>query len=245
MSNKEWFNLLRQAGFDGVILWWNDEFGDTNFHSNPIMARDAGLFVENIHASFDKVSNLWLDNLDGNAQLDYFLGLIDDCAKYQIPAMVMHLTCGINPPPYNELGLDRVKLLVEKAEKNEVNLAFENLSTTKHLEYVLNRIDSPRAGFCYDSGHHHCWTPKGDFLAQYGSRLMSLHLHDNDGTDDHHLLPLDGNIDWPATMSKIKKTGYTGPIAMEVVNTGYKDLPPEEFLRLLYERAKKLEVLMQ
>jgi len=243
IPKKRNFELVKQAGFGGVLVWWNDEFGDIDFRSNPKLARDAGLFVENMHTPFDKINDLWIDNLDGEALLDYFLEVVSDCAEYEIPTMVMHLSKGDIPPPVNELGLDRVKRIIEKAEKCNVNVAFENLRFIEYLDFVLSKIDSPRAGFCYDSGHHNCRATEVDLLAKYGSRLMSLHLHDNHGVYDHHLLPFDGNIDWSTTMANIKKTGYTGPLAMEAERKGYENLSPDEFLHLLYVRAKKLEVL--
>jgi len=245
MPKKQNFELIKQAGFDGVLAWWNDAFGDSDFRSNPKLARDAGLFVENMHTPFDKINNLWLDNLDGSGLLEYFLELVGDCADYQIPTMVMHLSKGDTPPPFNVLGLDRVKRIIEKAEKLNVNVAFENLRLISYLEYVLSNVDSPCAGFCYDSGHHNIRSSDVDLLGLYGSRLMALHLHDNHGAADHHLLPYDGTIDWPTVMGKIKKTGYTGPLALEAESTGYEGMQPEEYLRLLYERAKKLEELMQ
>ena len=52
---------------------------------------------------------------------------------------------------------------------------------------LLSRVDSPRAGFYYDSGHHNCWAADDDLLSRYGSRLMILHLHDNNGVDDQSI----------------------------------------------------------
>ena len=122
-------------------------------------------------------------------------------------------------------------------------MAFENLRKAEYLEFTLTNVNSPRAGFCYDSGHHNCRTPDEDLLEKYGSRLMALHLHDNDGSGDWHLLPFDGNIDWAKTMRNIAAAGYTGAVSLEASNKGYEQLPPREFLRLLFERAKKLETL--
>ena len=244
MPKKQCFDSIKQAGFDGVTLWWHDDFGDNDFRSNPELARNAGLFVENIHMPFEDVNNLWLDNIDGNTLLDYLLWLIDDCREYNIPTMVVHLSKGNNPPPLNELGLNRIKRITDKAEKYNINVTYENLRRLDYLEYVLGNVNSLRAGFCYDSGHHNCWASDKDLLLQYGSRLMSLHLHDNDGIDDQHRLPFDGTIDWSVTMNKIAKTGYTGAIAMEAINMGYEELPPNVFLHLLFERAKRLKALM-
>jgi hypothetical protein len=51
------FDLIKQAGFDGVTLWWNNDFGDNNFRNNPVLARNAGLFIENIHTPFEDINN--------------------------------------------------------------------------------------------------------------------------------------------------------------------------------------------
>ena len=124
-----------------------------------------------------------------------------------------------------------------------MQISLENLRQTDYLTFVLDQIDSSFLGFCYDSGHHHCRTPNDDLLSMYGSKLMALHLHDNDGTDDQHRLPLDGTINWSETMRQIAGTGYSGAVALEVSNSGYEDLSVEEFLRVTFERAKRLEKL--
>jgi len=157
--------------------------------------------------------------------------------------MVLHLSSGV-PPEINELGLSRVMRIVELAEQNGINVAFENLRTIEHLDYILDNITSPRAGFCYDSGHHNYCMPDTDLLSKYGSSLLALHLHNNDGSDDQHRLPFDGTINWPEVMKKNNQIGYKGSVALEPENTGYKELPPGEFLRLAAERALKLESLM-
>lgn len=38
----------------------------------------------------------------------------------------------------------------------------------------------------------------------------------NDGTQDQHMLPFEGNIKWETTMKKITSCGYIGAIALEV-----------------------------
>ena len=156
------------------------------------------------------------------------------------------MSFGANPPPFNELGLDRIKRMVDRAEKFDINIAFENLRRPDYLEHIFTRIDSPYAGFCYDSGHENLFPARFDLLTEYGSRLSALHLHDNnglrnyDGTDDQHLIPFDGNIDWKNIVEKIRKTPYKGPVSLEVMNRGRENLKPEEFLRLLYERGERL-----
>ena len=236
-------SLIKQTGFDGVMLWWSDEYGVYDFRDAPRLAREAGLYVENAHAPFNGINNLWLDNHDGDELTDRFLRIVDDCAEYGIPTIVLHLSSG-NPPDISKVGLGRVRRIVELAEQNGINVAFENMRTLEHLDYILDNITSPRAGFCYDSGHHNYCLPDIDILSKYGSSLMALHLHDNDGSDDQHRLPFDGTINWPEVIRKINQTGYKGSAALEPENMGYKELPPGEFLRLAAERALRLESLM-
>ena len=240
LENEELYRLIKQTGFESTSMGWCDmNYADFRYH--PELARKAGLFVENIHVPFTAANDLWLDNLAGNALLDIYLQYVQDCADFELPTMVMHLSSGDEPPPFNEIGLDRIKRIVEKAEQKNVNIALENLRKTEYLAYALGNINSARLGFCYDSGHHHCWSPHDDLLSKYGHRLMALHLHDNDGKKDQHHLPFDGTMDWDMTMKKLAKTDYKGAISLEVGNFGYEDLTAEAFLLVAYDRAKRLE----
>lgn len=238
---KERYQLIKEAGFDGVLLWWSEDFNRNDYRSGPQIAREAGLFIENIHTPIKNQNSLWLDNLEGEALNDCYLQCVADCAEFEIPTMVVHLPKEDNP--CNTLGLDRIKRITEKAEQLGVNVALENLRNLANLAYVLEQVDSQRIGFCYDCGHHYRHYPGVDVLSMYGSRLMALHLHDNNGSRAEHGLPFDGTIDWSATMKKIAETGYSGATAIEPMNWDYENLSPKDFLHKAFERAKRLEAL--
>jgi L-ribulose-5-phosphate 3-epimerase len=244
LPNKERYQLIKEAGFDGVLIWWSDGFsrdcfGSNDYRNGPGVAREADLFIENIHAPVQNENSLWLDNLDGEALIECYLQCVADCAQFEIPTMVVHLPNDKNP--CNTLGLDRIKRVTEKAEQLGVNVALGNLRNLTNLTYVLEQVDSVRIGFCYDCGHHYRHYPDNDLLSMYGSRLMALHLHDNNGIHAQHGLPFDGTIDWSATMRKIGETNYTGAIAIEAMNWDYEDLSANEFLHKAFEHAKRLE----
>lgn len=238
---KERYKLIKKAGFDGVLLWWSEGFDRNDYRRGPQLARDAGLFLENIHTPIQNQNKLWLDNLEGDALTDCYLQCVADCAEFEIPTMVIHLPN--DKYPYNVLGVDRIKRIAEKAEHLSVNVALENLSNFANLSYILEQVDSTRIGFCYDCCHHNNYSLENDLLSMYGSRLMALHLHDNGGSRSQHQLPFDGNIDWIVTMKKIAETNYLGATALEPMNWDYKDLSAEEFLCKAYEKAKRLEAL--
>lgn len=244
MSSAEVYRLIRQAGFDGVLLWWGDKYGNHRHHENPELARKEGLFVENIHVPFDTSNDLWADSLAGLEQEDMLKRCIDDCATFQIPTMVMHVTTGDVYFPEKETGLARMERIVDHAEHRGVNIAVENLRENDCLKAVFDRIPSPMLGFCFDSGHQNFRNRDIDLLSLYGHRLIAMHLHDNDTTADQHLLPYEGNIDWETTIKRIKKTGYTGPFALEVkpwLNDA--SIPIEEYLKKAYASVVKLSGL--
>lgn len=239
---EERFRLIKQAGFDSVFLWWGDEYKEVDGpkEQHPDLARGQGLILENVHLPYWEANELWTDSLKSDELVEVYAKGINGCAEHGIPTAVMHITRGSEPPPMNPKGMERIKMLVELAEKGNVNIALENLRKPEYLEYLLSGIDSDRLGFCYDSGHENCYTKGEDFLPKYGSRLMTMHLHDNDGTEDQHLIPGEGDIDWQAMVQKLDAAQNTGALTFEVTNefSGLREgETPEEFLRRAYSTA--------
>jgi len=254
------YKMIRQAGFDAALLWYGDDWGKAfRMKRQYLHARKAGLAIENVHAPFDEVNHIWEDTPDGQHVFEGYLRCAEDCARFGIPAMVMHPNRGRTPPPVSEIGLERFRQLSRRAEQLGVNVAMENLCQAHAIErtaWLLERIDSPRVGLCFDAGHFNAQIAKEpalDLLARFGRRLMALHLHDNDGPvlrdleDDQHRLPFDGTTDWPEMMRRIEETGYQGQVTLEVNarEPWYKDVSPEDFLARAYERAKRLEALLR
>lgn len=245
LPKKELYQLIKQVGFDGVMLWWGEMQDDLNLekHKNPDRAREQGLFIENVHAPFHGASNLWLDNIEGQDYAERINSSIEDCAIHEIPTIVAHVSCREALPLKRKVGLNRLKKIVDTAEKKGINIAIENLRRPEYFEYIFGNIKSERLKFCFDSGHQNCRTPDYDFLSQYKDKLIAIHLHDNDGKEDQHLLPYDGTTDWGKIMRRLKEIDYKGYISLEAANLGYENLEnnPLAFLNIAYGRAKRLQ----
>ncbi|OJU12414.1 MAG: hypothetical protein BGN88_04130 [Clostridiales bacterium 43-6] len=244
---NERFRLIRNAGFSSTFLWWGMNLGDDiDKHHIPDMARKNGLTVENIHTPFDTVNSLWEDGRDGEDYLSLLLSCIDDCKTHAIGTAVVHLSRTASPPPISPIGLERVKRLIDHAETQNINIAMENLNRPEYLDYIFEQIDSEKLGFCFDSGHENCFTPDRNYLAQYGHKLMALHLHDNNGERDLHLLPFDGTTDWNRVAHNLTRSGYNGALSLEV-EAGriplYDGLHAEEFLKKAYQRCAAISGL--
>jgi L-ribulose-5-phosphate 3-epimerase len=235
--------MIKDAGFDATSLWWGDE----NRHLQPEIARKLGLEIDNIHTPFTHPNDLWLDRLDGEEYLNMLLQCVEDCAQHTIPIAVIHVTGFSQIAEISQIGMDRVKRLVEAAEKKGIGLAFENLAYLQHLDWIFDTIKSDHLGFCYDSGHENCFCPDTDCLGKFGDRLFAVHLDDNFGDSDTHLLPFDGTVDWAKVKEKLSTCRAVPYLTMEVdfnpkheKSQIYQGLSAQEYLALAYQRILKL-----
>ena len=244
---EERLQLIKDVGFDATGLWWDGE----DKHEQPDMARKIGLQIDNVHTQFmsPKYSpnGLWLDNIAGDDFQKMLISCVEDCRTHNIPTAVIHITSFRENVAVTELGLKRISELIDVAERNKVKLAFENLITLEHLDAIFERFPSPYVGFCYDSGHENFGHPDKDCLALYGDRLFALHINDNFGDGDTHVLPFDGTIDWQDKMQKLKLCRDIDYFTLEVDwNRNhekcviYHDLSARDYLELAYKKAHDL-----
>lgn len=237
--------LIREAGFETVLHWWDDTFMEIEGYSKEEQAeiiRREGLLIENAHLQFDQKNDLWRDTQNGLAVFERYLSDIDGLAAYEIPVAVMHPISGSEPPPISDVGMDRFRVLVERAEKRGVRIAIENMRSNQALVKILDTIDSPILGFCYDSGHDYVWseTPYA-LLNRYQDRLLAVHLHDNLGQNDDHLAPGEGKINWDIVRKGIELSAYRGSFTLESDSAGIPpSRKPREHLKTNYEGARAM-----
>lgn len=173
---------------------------------------------------------------------DEYIKDLDLMKEKQIDMIVMHLTTHREAPTYNEIGLERIKKIVKHAKKLGIKIAFENTRKQGYLEYVLGNIKDENVGVCFDSGHCHVHFNDEFDYELFRDRYFAVHLHDNDKTDDLHLLPFDGTIDWDNVLSKLKENNYNGPLTLELCyRYDYLKQSIEDFYKEGYNRGIQLE----
>jgi sugar phosphate isomerase/epimerase len=132
----------------------------------------------------------------------------------------------------DEARLKSLRELCAFAKGGPVTICLENLMMNYRragdLVKTIKDCGSPsNLGICLDTGHLN--VTKGDqteFIKKAGKLLKALHIADNLGSYDDHLLPFGkGTVDWPAVMSALKKNGYNGLFNFEV--PGERRCPPE------------------
>jgi sugar phosphate isomerase/epimerase len=111
-----------------------------------------------------------------------------------------------------------IEPLASGARTHGVTLALEFPASWPSHEAVafLESLDSPPVGVCLDLGHAHMHEGAPESIEQLAGYVHTIHLHDNLGRADDHRLPFAGSIDWPSVLMELEKTGYLGPLVLEV-----------------------------
>ena len=203
--------MMKDVGFQGLAISWeqgNEAYMGVNGREQAQLAEKYGLIMEQTHLTCNHNGDLWFDDTRGDAVEETTIKELKEIAAIGIPVAVTHLSYGPGYGPACPVGLDRLRRIGDAAGKLGVRVALENGPDIPHLRYALDSIDHEYIGFCLDTGHNHLHTPDTDYLALYGDRLISMHVHDNDGAGDLHMIPFDGTADWERLTAGMKKTEY-------------------------------------
>ena len=240
----ETIDAICAAGFKNVFIEWYNKDWEISQEEQLNYIRSKGLNIIFAHLGYQKINDLWLDNEIGKGHVERFKNDIRICKENGIDLVVMHLTSKDVAPEYGEVGLNRLKEIVAYASELGVSVAFENTKVKGYQEYVIQNIKE--AGICFDSGHYHAhFNDELDFNL-FNNKIFAVHLHDNHGTEDEHLLPFDGTLNWEYIMKELKDNHYDGPITMELVyRNDYLKISPLEFYKKGYEVGEKLLKMME
>lgn len=238
---QETIEAVKNAGFNNVFLQWYDENWKCPQEEQFKLCKKLGLNIIFAHLGYRKINSIWEDTIEGEELVDRYKKNIKECKECGISTVVMHLTTKKNPPMYNEIGLNRMRKIVEYAKELGVKIALENTRIPGYLEYVLGNIKDENLGICFDIGHYHThFNDEFDFEF-FKDRIFEVHLHDNDKTGDLHLLPFDGTIDWKNTIEKLKQNNYKGTVTLELCyRYDYLNMSIEDFYKKGLEIGNQL-----
>ncbi len=125
--------------------------------------------------------------------------------------------------------------LIPDAEKYKAKIALETFGAARVSgarirdffaapdEFLrqYNAMNTEYKTICVDTGHTHeaesFWVPPPEEMIRIlGKDISILHLHDNNGHWDDHLLPGLGSINWPAVFDSLDDIGYSGAYNFEL-----------------------------
>ena len=162
--------------------------------------------------------------------MDEFKRAIDVSEDLPFSRMVLHMggSRETADPRKRDAAFSTLEHLVLHAHHAGVTLAVEN--TTSEMgdpAYLRAFVDETRLTglrFNFDVGHANLSDgPAEERIAKSFAPLkelvVSLHLHDNHGDKDEHLLPYEGSIDWGAAVPLLKSARSGGgalPVVLEL-----------------------------
>jgi sugar phosphate isomerase/epimerase len=111
------------------------------------------------------------------------------------------------------------------AKQRGVEILLENIpngfSTASRLEWFLAETHL-KLGYCFDTGHAQMAGNLAGEFELMKPRVRSTHVHDNNGVDDQHLVPIveeGGSIDWNHAMPLLSSCGDQFPLLLELKDT--------------------------
>ena len=118
-----------------------------------------------------------------------------------------------------------LNVLIRHGQAKNVEIALENSPQNQHqLKYfreIFHR--QPQLKLTYDIGHANVLTSAShasrDYLFALAQHLVHVHLSDNDGHTDGHLLPgtpSSGGIDLEWELSMLERFSYEGRVTLEI-----------------------------
>lgn len=192
--------------------------------------KSFGLTVEQTHAPFNRYDERadFVEILNRAVEATAFLG-----AKY----MVVHgdefdfSAQSFSDENALEYNYRLYAPIVEKASALGVKVAFENVfednykgrprfcSHSEQLISIIEKFGTDNACCCLDTGHGGVsfGSKLPEKIAELGKYIECTHVHDCGHSQDLHLPPFLGDIDWDACMKAFANAGYNGCLTYEMV----------------------------
>jgi len=161
--------------------------------------------------------------------LDLFLAL-------GIRASVLHTSCkqeNFSAEERFACWVNRLETLTGYLRGTDMSIALENAGgfnlSAESLLALIDAVGDEHLGICLDTGHLNLAQKnlsgkypavecsQSEFIRRAGKRLIALHIADNDGTYDQHMVPFGrGNVDFRDVMRGLEEVGYDRLFNLEI-----------------------------
>ncbi len=121
-------------------------------------------------------------------------------------------------------NIEKLKLVAEYIKDKDITICLENLgpqyvmTTIDRISHIVDGVGSDKIGICLDTGHLHLnGKSQREYILKAGKRLRAIHIADNEGQWDQHLMPFtSGKIDFTEVVSALREIGYDGLFNLEI-----------------------------
>ncbi|KAA8556317.1 3-dehydroshikimate dehydratase QuiC [Pseudomonas marginalis] len=259
----EKLEAIAAAGFDGVEIFENDLlYYDGSPREVRQMCADLGIAIT-LFQPFRDFEGCRRDRLARN--LDRAERKFDLMQELGTDLVLVCSNASADCVGDERILLDDLGLLAEHAGRRGLRIGYEALAWGKHVNTwqqvwnLVRQVDHPSLGVLLDS--FHTLSLKGDpsAIAQIpGDKIFFVQMADApilamdvlEWSRHFRCFPGQGEFDLAGFLAPIIKSGYTGPLSLEIFNDGFRAAPTRanaaDGLRsLLYLEEKTRERLQQ
>ncbi len=251
-NTLEALNRISEIGFKFIELWYYEDLVSLKDEILNQLSR-FDIKAISMHAPFGKQMDI--SALDSNIRKLGLKKLVDALKlahEYECSILVIHPSSHFYESfdeyiKAREYFIESLTYLSKYSHEYDVKIALENMlkpesgyrvgvSVSELLEYI-EQVNDDYIGICIDTGHsNYNGIRVSSEVLLAGNRLFTLHVNDNMGDKDSHLVPLEGTIDWEAFLKALVHVGYKGVFMLEV----YCARNPKVVLEKSYNIAKDL-----
>ena len=187
-------------------------------------------FADEHHVKFPQ-GHLWLNckicQSDRTFVIDTLKTWLDLFGAIGIKRAVLHcdgesFSTNTSADEKYKANISVLKELTEYLKGCDMIICIENLrkftTGVDELLKITNAVDSKNIGICLDTGHLNL-THKNqkEFIKKSGKHLQALHIADNEGKTDQHMMPFGkGNVDFIKVVQALKNANFDGLFNLEI-----------------------------
>lgn len=244
-SSEEAVREIAKAGFGAIDMdfaFWGlskDPMAEDDWKEwaerQKALADEVGLPITQGHAHFYGSEHCeLLSSEEHELRAKAIMRDIEAAGICKVDWLVMHPESYCDDVYYSrklsmEKNMEMFRRYGELAAKHGVGIAIENMfirkmpcfaATSEDLVELVDRLgDDKLFGICWDTGHGHLnQVDQAAAVRQMGKRLKALHVNDNRGQWDDHILPFHGKMEWKPFMKALGEVGYEGDFTYEIHN---------------------------
>jgi len=222
--------LIKQAGFTGVEIWGEHAVAEKSLEYAKECDFDIGM-----HLPFKNLNLSTVNKSEGEQVLSTMKRWLSKLAEFEGCHAVIHggtLSEIDSLDQSSKVLIDRLTELNDYARTYNIELLYENQIPDKSrrthvyptsLGEWVDTLKKTNTKACLDLGHLavHGESFKNT-VSTLGELLKSVHISDNDGISDLHLLPGEGIALNEDPLDYLAEIDYHGPVVFEISPYKYK-----------------------
>ncbi len=248
LGDKEAFRLIKNAGFDCVdySYYWFDGQKESEEYEERLLGEDyaeaarelrkeldsLGLPCNQAHAPLLPFRKGGVPD-ESDPSFVKIAHSVESAGILGAGSIIVHALGARDGKSAEEVNREYYARLRPYAEKAHIRIAIENLCSRKPdgtfsglladpavVTRMVKNLGSDCFCACVDVGHVNILgLDPAAFIGGFDAdTLLALHIHDNDGRDDDHMLPYTRDMNWDSICKALKDMGYKKDLTLEIFN---------------------------